>query len=154
MVACLALFRCVVTGNNLLDYGANFAFGACAAHGHSVSGSPLRWRAIDCRCCGTWPMHSSSWEGVTAVSGAGRGSMACAPAQARVFNQAKQWALAYRGAGGFCGLVPGSMVVGAEWFLMWQSSQWNGQESALRSHHPAGGGDLRQPARHDDSAQE
>jgi predicted small integral membrane protein len=26
----------------------------------------------------------------------------------------------------------GFMVVGGEWFLMWQSSTWNGQEAAFR----------------------
>jgi predicted small integral membrane protein len=26
----------------------------------------------------------------------------------------------------------GFMVIGGEWFLMWQSSTWNGQEAAFR----------------------
>jgi predicted small integral membrane protein len=26
----------------------------------------------------------------------------------------------------------GFMTVGAEWFLMWQSHQWNGQQAAFR----------------------
>jgi predicted small integral membrane protein len=26
----------------------------------------------------------------------------------------------------------GFMVIGGEWFQMWQSSQWNGQEAAFR----------------------
>ena len=50
---------------------------------------------------------------------------------ARVFNQAKQWALAGVLAG-FCVWFLGFMVVGAEWFLMWQSEVWNGQQPAFR----------------------
>ena len=28
----------------------------------------------------------------------------------------------------------GFVVVGGEWFLMWQSATWNGQEAACRFH--------------------
>ena len=42
----------------------------------------------------------------------------------------------------------GFMVVDGEWFSMWQSPKWNGQETAFRfiSDHSSGA-DLRQPAR-------
>jgi predicted small integral membrane protein len=29
-------------------------------------------------------------------------------------------------------LIMGFMVLGGEWFQMWQSPQWNGQEAAFR----------------------
>ena len=135
MVACLALFAALVTCNNLLDYGANFAFVQHVLRMDTVfPGSPLRWRAIDLPLL--WHLAYALiilGEGVTAVLLA-RGAWALWRARrrsARVFNQAKQWALAGVLAG-FCVWFLGFMVVGAEWFLMWQSSQWNGQESAFR----------------------
>ena len=33
---------------------------------------------------------------------------------------------------GFLLYAAGFMVVGGEWFAMWQSEQWNGQEPAFR----------------------
>ena len=52
-------------------------------------------------------------------------------ADARRFNAAK--ALVVVGAGlGFLLWFTGFMVVGGEWFAMWQSTQWNGVPSAFR----------------------
>ena len=51
--------------------------------------------------------------------------------KARVFHRAKR--LVFAGAG--CGFViwfGGFTAVGGEWFLMWQSSAWNGQQAAFR----------------------
>ena len=105
MVACLALFAALVTGNNLLDYGANFAFVQHVLRMDTVfPGSPLRWRAIDLPLL--WHLAYALiilGEGVTAVLMA-RGAWALWRARrrsARVFNQAKQWALAGVLAG-FC----------------------------------------------------
>jgi predicted small integral membrane protein len=47
------------------------------------------------------------------------------------FNRAK--GLVFVGAGlGFLVWFFGFMVVGGEWFQMWQSQKWNGQEAAFR----------------------
>jgi predicted small integral membrane protein len=47
------------------------------------------------------------------------------------FNAAKKYVIV--GAGlGFLLWFTGFMVVGGEWFLMWQSKTWNGQEAAFR----------------------
>ena len=47
------------------------------------------------------------------------------------FDAAKDYVIA--GATlGFLVWFFGFMVVGAEWFLMWQSDIWNGQEAAFR----------------------
>lgn len=52
-------------------------------------------------------------------------------AGAEVFHRAK--ALVHPGAlAGFLVWFAGFMVVGGEWFLMWQSATWNGQEAAFR----------------------
>jgi predicted small integral membrane protein len=50
---------------------------------------------------------------------------------AQAFNFAKQTAV----AGLVCGFALwffGFLVVGGEWFQMWQSQTWNGQEAAFR----------------------
>ena len=49
----------------------------------------------------------------------------------RRFDAAKQVAI----VGFTAGLLVwffGFMVIGGEWFLMWQSHQWNGQEAAFK----------------------
>lgn len=52
-------------------------------------------------------------------------------ASGAVFDAAKSLAIA--GATlGFLVWFFGFMVVGGEWFLMWQSSTWNGQDAAFR----------------------
>ncbi|MGA8382068.1 MAG: DUF2165 domain-containing protein, partial [Stellaceae bacterium] len=52
-------------------------------------------------------------------------------ADAACFNRAKR--LVHVGAGlGFLVWFFGFMVVGGEWFQMWQSHQWNGQQPAFR----------------------
>ena len=51
-------------------------------------------------------------------------------ASAARFNAAKT--LAVTGAGiGFLLWFTGFMVVGGEWFLMWQAKAWNGQQAAF-----------------------
>ena len=52
-----------------------------------------------------------------------------APADA--FNRAKRFAV-LGAAVGFTVWFTGFMVVGGEWFAMWQSPSWNGQDAAFR----------------------
>ena len=52
-------------------------------------------------------------------------------APAGVFNQAKQLAILGLAAA-FAFWFGAFLVVGAEWFQMWQSPSWNGQEGAFR----------------------
>ena len=66
--------------------------------------------------------------------------------QPAAFNAAKQYVVIGVGLG-FLLWFTGFMVVGGEWFLMWQSKQWNGQERGLPLLHDAAGRrHLRQPA--------
>jgi predicted small integral membrane protein len=51
--------------------------------------------------------------------------------QARQFHQAKNIAIAGLILGLFLWLAA-FLIVGGEWFLMWQSKTWNGQEAAFR----------------------
>ena len=133
--ALLALFAALVAFNNLSDYGANFAFVRHVLAMDTIfAGSQARWRAIDTPAL--W--HATylliiALELLTAAL-LGRGAWAmwrALRASAADFTRAKQWAI----AGALAGFVlwfAGFMVVGGEWFLMWQSREWNGQEAAFR----------------------
>jgi len=48
-----------------------------------------------------------------------------------VFNQAKGFAIAALTLSLLMWLVP-FLSIGGEWFLMWQSKTWNGQDAAFR----------------------
>ncbi|QXL84836.1 DUF2165 family protein [Comamonas sp. NLF-1-9] len=135
MSATLALFAALVALNNLTDYGANFAFVRHVLAMDTIfPGSSARWRAIDTPLL--W--HAAylliiALELLTAALLA-RGAWAmwrARHASAREFTRARQWAIAGCLAG-FVLWFGGFMVVGGEWFLMWQSHEWNGQSSAFR----------------------
>lgn len=135
MVFGLALFGLQVSIDNMIDYPANFAFVQHVLSMDTVfPGNTLKWRAI------TAPtMHHAAYiaiilaellTGLCFLACAGRLLMNVrAPAQA--FHRAK--AIGVVGATlGFATWFVGFMVVGGEWFAMWQSPTWNGQESAFR----------------------
>jgi predicted small integral membrane protein len=52
-------------------------------------------------------------------------------APAKVFNRSKIWAVVGLTVG-FALWFLGFMVVAGEYFAMWQSKEWNGQEAAFR----------------------
>ena len=131
----LAAFAFMVTLNNVTDYGSNFAF---VRHVLSMdttfANNAAMYRAI------TTPVlwHAAYWliilgEGLTtALLACGAWSLWQARQRdAASFALAKQWVV--RGATvGFLVWFFGFMVVGGEWFLMWQSQTWNGQEPAFK----------------------
>lgn len=135
MVSVLAAFAFMVTFNNITDYGANFAF---VQHVLSMDttfpGSPAKYRAINDPAL--W--HAAYWaiivgEGVTCVLlllGAVQMFRARRSGAAE-FDASKKWTIA-GATSGFLVWFFGFMVVGGEWFLMWQSPTWNGQEAAFR----------------------
>jgi len=135
MVGSLALFALVVTYDNLVDYGSNYAF---VQHVLSMDttfpGNALMGRRI------TSPaVWSVAYAGIILAEGLtglafGFGAIAMARqfrADAVQFRRAKRFV--YLGAGlGFLVWFFGFMVVAGEWFAMWQSTAWNGQEAASR----------------------
>ena len=135
LVAMVALFFSLVALGNLSDYGSNFAFVRHVLAMDTVfADSAARWRAIE----QPWLWHGAygliiACEGLAAVL-LGRGAWAlwrARRASSSDFARAKQTAM-WGVLAGFVLWFGGFMVVGGEWFLMWQSSQWNGQESAFR----------------------
>lgn len=135
MVASLAAFAFLVTFDNLTDYGTNFEF---VRHVLSMDTtfpgnallyrrvtSPALWNAAYCLII--------FGEGLTglALAGAAVALLRQLRSRAERFNCAKRFV----SVGAACGFLVwffGFMVVGGEWFQMWQSPSWNGQEAAFR----------------------
>ncbi len=135
MVASTAVFAPLVAFNNLVDYGTNYEF---VRHTLSMDttfpGNSLIGRAI------TQPALWSIGYWLIILTEAAVGLILAfaaiqlavnARAGASRFNAVKKFAVV--GAGlGFLLWFTGFMVVGGEWFAMWQSKTWNGQEAAFR----------------------
>ncbi|CRM65264.1 hypothetical protein [Pseudomonas sp. 37 R 15] len=135
LVAMLAVFAALAAFNNLTDYASNFNF---VRHVLSMDttfpGNAAMSRAINA----PWLWHGAYWaiiagEALTALLLAVGGLMLwCARRNcAQQFNHAKAFAV----AGLTTGLLVwffGFMVIGGEWFLMWQSQEWNGQNAAFK----------------------
>lgn len=135
MTFALATFAFLVTFNNITDYGSNFEF---VKHVLSMDttfpSNTAMYRAIETPLL--W--HIGYW-GIIAGEGLtcllllnGAASMfAARNASGTDFDAAKKFMIL--GATlGFLVWFLGFMVVGGEWFLMWQSSSWNGQDAAFK----------------------
>ncbi len=131
----LGLFAFLVTFNNITDYGSNFAF---VQHVLSMDttfpGNALMYRSITTPAL--W--HVGYWiiifgEGLCCVLLLiGAASLWRARRQpAAEFERAKRWMIAGATVG-FMVWFFGFMVIGGEWFVMWQSKTWNGQEAAFK----------------------
>jgi predicted small integral membrane protein len=134
MVASTALFALLVAYNNVADYGSNYEF---VRHTLSMDttfpGNALKGRAITSPAVwtlGYWAIIvTEAATGLVLAFAAWRLMRAWRLPTA--FNAAKQYVVIGVGLG-FLLWFTGFMVVGGEWFLMWQSKQWNGQEAAFR----------------------
>jgi predicted small integral membrane protein len=134
-VAALAAFALIVAYNNVVDYDSNYQF---VRHVLSMDtifpNSVLRSRAIDnealWRAAYALIIAAEALTGLLLALGAvmllGR-----LRASANVFNHAKRWAVAGLTLG-FLLWCFGFIVVGGEYFAMWQSNMWNGVEGAFR----------------------
>jgi predicted small integral membrane protein len=134
MCLALGLFCLLVAYDNIADYGTNYVFVQHTLSMDTTFPSTLRDRAI------TNPLlWQLAYAGIIAAEGAtgalflaGAASLWRARhASADTFNAAKHYAIA-AGLLAFLLWFFGFMVVGGEWFAMWQSPSWNGQEPAFR----------------------
>ena len=131
----LGLFGLLVGIDNILDYGTNFEF---VRHVLSMDTTfphnALLWRAITSdsihHVAYALLIASEIGVGLLCIAGAWRlfARRFATPAE---FNAAKSLAIAGLAAG-FGLYFFGFLVVGGEWFQMWQSPTWNGQEAAFR----------------------
>ncbi|MEE4661329.1 MAG: DUF2165 domain-containing protein [Halieaceae bacterium] len=135
LVALVALFALLVGLNNITDYDSNFAFVQHVLEMDTTfEGNRLMWRRIEA----PW-VHHLGYVGIIALEvltgvlcAAGAWQMFTARSAAQgQFNRAvllASWGLAT----GVLLWFGGFITVGAEWFLMWQSPSWNGQQAAFR----------------------
>ncbi|WP_274629319.1 DUF2165 family protein [Arvimicrobium flavum] len=132
---CLAAFAFLVAFGNITDYGSNFAF---VQHVLSMDttfpGNALMYRSItnpSLWTAGYWLIIFgealtcvffliASWKLWQARNASGED-----------FNEAKKFVIVGTTMG-FLVWYFGFMVVGGEWFAMWQSSTWNGQDAAFK----------------------
>ena len=131
----LAAFLLLVTFDNLTDYDSNFQF---VRHVMSMDttfpGNALMYRSVTTPAL--WHLAyaiiiaSQAAAGILFLVGAVRLFQA-RHAPGATFNQAKTWVIA-ASALGFVIFFFMFMVVGGEWFSMWQSANWNAQEAAFR----------------------
>jgi predicted small integral membrane protein len=135
MVASIAGFALIVTFDNVTDYAANFSF---VQHVLSMDttfpNNALLYRAINNPV--TW--HTAyiliiAAEGLTAAF-LTVGAVALwrrLGSSAPEFDHAKRFTIIGVTLA-FLVWFTGFMVIGGEWFAMWQSKIWNGQEAAFR----------------------
>ena len=135
LVVSCALYMVFVVFNNLTDYGSNFLLVQhVLAMDTTFPGNSGLWRAINSSV-----IHHAFYASVIGWE------TACAVLL--VLGSARLWSTRDAAAAAWCaakksanaGLTLGLLLwflafitVGGEWFLMWQSSKWNGLGPALR----------------------
>jgi predicted small integral membrane protein len=140
LVATIALLMALIALGNLTNYDSNAAFvHHVLAMDTIFPGSHLLWRAITNPLAQTVAYDAIiAWESLTAlVAIAATVRLAIGVADADRFAAATP--LAVLGLTMVLVLFgAGFLTIGSEWFLMWQSSTWNGNESASRDFTFAG----------------
>ena len=131
----LAAFAFIVTFDNIVDYGSNFVF---VQHVLSMDttfpGNALMDRAITSHAM--WHIGYASiivGEGVTCLLLLCGSVVLWSARHKRGANFHTTKKLIATGCVlGFAVWFFGFMVVGGEWFAMWQSKTWNGQDAAFK----------------------
>jgi predicted small integral membrane protein len=136
-----ALYLALVVFNNLTDHASNYVFiQHVLAMDTTFPGNAGMWRALHA----PWAIHAFYttiivWEAAACgliAAGAWRLWRARAASPA-AFQRAKGLAIAGLTLSLLQWLVA-FIAVGGEWFLMWQSPAWNGNETAARMFLVAG----------------
>jgi len=131
----IALFYTLVVFNNLTDFGSNYQFVRHVLMMDSTfPGNRGLWRAIQSPSIHlAFYVSIIAWEFATAVLlwwGAAR-LLRTRRESSKVFNAEKRMAVIALTLSLLMWLVA-FLAVGGEWFLMWQSQNYNGQEAAFR----------------------
>jgi predicted small integral membrane protein len=135
LVAGIALFYTLVVFNNLTDFDSNYQFvHHVLSMDSTFPGNHGMWRALPSPALHlVFYVSIIAWEFVTMtllwVSAVRLVRSLRHPATA--FNAAKRIPVVALTLSMLMWLVA-FLDVGAEWFLMWQSRTWNGQEAAFR----------------------
>jgi predicted small integral membrane protein len=135
LVFAVSVFYSLVVLNNTTDYNSNYQFVRHVLMMDStLPGNHGMWRALNSPCWHiafyvsiiVWEIITTvlCWWGGVKLARALRGT-------AQAFNQAKRVAIAALASALLMWLLA-FLTMGGEWFLMWQSKTWNGQEAAFR----------------------
>jgi predicted small integral membrane protein len=135
LVFAVALFYSIVVLNNTTDYNSNFQFIRHVLMMDSTFPSNRgMWRAMNSPAWHTvFYLLTITWEISTMIL-CWWGGLRLAKAfrePTAVFNHAKNVAIAALTLSMLMWLVA-FLSIGGEWFLMWQSKTWNGQDAAFR----------------------
>ncbi len=135
LVTAVALFYTIVVFNNITDYTSNYQFvHHVLMMDTTFPGNHGMWHSIQVTEVQTaFYVGIIAWEAVTmALTWAGVFKLARAFRRpAPEFNEAKKISIVALTLGLLLWLVA-FITVGGEWFMMWQSKIWNGQEAAFR----------------------
>ena len=131
----IALFYMVLVLNNITDYGSNYEFVRHVLMMDSTfPGNHGMWRAINSPVVHTvFYVGIITWESATMLLcwWGGVRLLKSYRADAAQFTAAQNVAVIALTTSLLMWLVA-FLDVGGEWFLMWQSRIWNGQEAAFR----------------------
>lgn len=135
LVAAMAFYASLVAFGNMTDYGTNYAFVEHVMKMDTIfPNATIAYRAIDVPWM--WQAFYAliiaaetltailCWIGAVAMLRKLRDAAA-------LFNRSKSWAIGGLGFG-FLVWQVAFMSIGGEWFGMWQSQTWNGEDSAFR----------------------
>jgi predicted small integral membrane protein len=135
LVLGVALFYAFLVVNNLTDYDSNYQFIRHVLMMDSTfPGNRGMWRALNQPAWHTiFYLSIIVWESVTMILcwWGGLRLVKFIQEDAKGFCQAKKVAIIGLTLSLLMWLVA-FLSVGGEWFLMWQSKTWNGQEAAFR----------------------
>lgn len=135
LVIAVAIFYTFVVFNNITDYDSNYQFVRHVLMMDSTfPGNHGMWRAINGPAWHTaFYLSIVAWEAITMVL-CWWGAIALARAlrtPVMEFQRAKRISIVALTLGLLMWFV-GFLGIGGEWFLMWQSKTWNGQDAAFR----------------------
>jgi len=135
LVFAVGAFYSFVVLNNTTDYDSNFQFVRHVLMMDSTfPANHAMWRALSRPAWYTvFYLSIIAWEIVTMILcwWGGLRLARALHATAAAFHRAKRVAITGLALGLLMWLVA-FLSVGGEWFLMWQSKTWNGQEAAFR----------------------
>jgi predicted small integral membrane protein len=135
LIFAVAFYYTLVVLNNTTDYDSNFQFVRHVLMMDSTfPNNSAMWRAINSPSVHTlFYVSIIAWESLTVflcwLGGIKLLRNLKAPAPA--FQRTKNAAIIGLTLGALLWLTA-FLTVGGEWFLMWQSQKWNGQEAAFR----------------------
>jgi predicted small integral membrane protein len=131
----VALFYTLLVFNNITDYNSNYLYVYHVLDMDSTyPGNHGMWRAVHSAFVyKSFYASIISWEALTAILTWGGAVLLLRKMRspASTFNRTKRVAVAALTMGLLMWFVA-FLSIGGEWFLMWQSKTWNGQDAAFR----------------------